>query len=66
LSILYMSFLTKDACCDVGSGPGSWRVAVSGSSTHWTYEGDGQCKISVESDGTYTISGGSNTVNGSV
>ncbi|KAJ7300957.1 hypothetical protein DFH08DRAFT_907615 [Mycena albidolilacea] len=49
-----------------GSGPGSWRVAVSGSSTHWSYEGDGQCKISVESDGTYTISGGSNTVNGSV
>ncbi|KAJ6585824.1 hypothetical protein B0H19DRAFT_878465, partial [Mycena capillaripes] len=49
-----------------GNGPGSWKIAVSGSSTCWTYEGDGQAKVEVDSDGNYTISGGSNTINGSV
>jgi hypothetical protein len=51
---------------DAGTGPGSWKVAVSGSSTNWTYEGDGQATVSVDSEGHYTISGGSNTVSGSV
>ncbi|KAJ7051995.1 hypothetical protein C8F01DRAFT_1262224 [Mycena amicta] len=49
-----------------GNGPGSWKVAVSGSSTNWTYEGGGQANVSVDSDGKYTISGGSNTINGTV
>ncbi|KAJ7881619.1 hypothetical protein B0H13DRAFT_2667565 [Mycena leptocephala] len=49
-----------------GTGPGSWKVAVSGSSTNWTYEGDGQATVSVDSEGHYAISGGSNTINGSV
>ncbi|KAK7038637.1 hypothetical protein R3P38DRAFT_3391732 [Favolaschia claudopus] len=54
---------------DVGShghGPGSWKVSASGSSDNWTYEGNGQATVSVEADGSYTISGGSNTITGTV
>ncbi|KAJ7023703.1 hypothetical protein C8F04DRAFT_1193228 [Mycena alexandri] len=49
-----------------GNGPGSWKVAASGSSTNWTYEGGGQAKVSVDAHGNYTISGGSNTITGTV
>jgi hypothetical protein len=60
-----VSLLTK-TCCRVGNGPGSWKIAASGSSTNWTYEGGGQAKVSVDASGNYTISGGSNTITGTV
>jgi hypothetical protein len=55
---------------DVGntvSGPGDYSVQVSGSSTNWFYSGaGGQAQVSVDASKKYKISGGNNTVSGSL
>ncbi|KAF5344113.1 hypothetical protein D9758_008843 [Tetrapyrgos nigripes] len=45
-------------------GPGDWSVAFTSSSTNWFYKGEGDCRISIKGDGQFTVSGGSNTING--
>ncbi|KAK7470525.1 hypothetical protein VKT23_001950 [Stygiomarasmius scandens] len=46
------------------SGPGDWSVSFNSSSTNWFYRGEGDCKISVSSNGHFTVSGGANSIEG--
>jgi len=51
---------------DSVSGPGDWSVQFHGSSTNWFYSGEGQAVIVVKKDGQFTVSGGKNTITGTV
>jgi len=47
------------------SGPGDCSVKVSGTRAgggNWFYNGEGECRVSVDSSGNYTVHGGVGTV----
>ena len=44
-------------------GPGDWAVQASGSATYWFYSGEGEGKITFNGN-TFTIDGGTNTIQG--
>ncbi|KAK7033895.1 hypothetical protein VNI00_012519 [Paramarasmius palmivorus] len=45
---------------------GDWSVKVSGTNSNWFYGGGGQMTIKVNSDGTFTITGGQKDTSGKV
>jgi len=65
LCIPGLGYITLEDKGNSVRGPGDWSVQVSGSSTNWFYGGGGQAYISiVAATGTYTITGGSNSISG--
>ncbi|EIW75075.1 hypothetical protein CONPUDRAFT_159211 [Coniophora puteana RWD-64-598 SS2] len=45
---------------------GDWSVKVSGTSSNWFYGGGGQMKITVNADGSFSITGGQKDTSGKV
>jgi hypothetical protein len=61
--LFFLSFLIP---LPIVSGPGDWSVQFSSSSGNWFYKGEGQASVKVASNGNYTVTGGANSITGTM
>jgi len=50
----------------LGTGAGDWAVQFDGVPSTWNYSGGGEARIAIDNAGSYTVTGGANSVTGQV